>query len=158
MVFFSLNIVQGVPKMSRSFKFWCQNKCQQLKPDSRTEIIRRKILGGIYWDTALFSPQFYSHLFRSLLELQLILWQLLLLQKTVFNSYPNIDWKWNCKGDNIQIFLSEIILAWENGSQGHHFWKFLISKFLKGLTHSALFVRLHTMSQIHTVGKITHCE
>ena len=62
-----------------------------------------------------------------------------LLQKTVFNSYPNIDWKWNCKWDNIQIVSSEIILAWENGSQGHHFVKFLISKFLKGLTHSALF-------------------
>ena len=48
-----------------------------------------------------------------------------LLQKTVFNSYPNIDWKWNCKGENLQIFSSEIILAWENGSQGHHFLQIL---------------------------------
>ena len=55
-----------------------------------------------------------------------------------FNSYPTIDWKWNCKGENLQIFSSEIMLAWENGSQGHHFGKFLISKFLKGLTHSAM--------------------
>ena len=61
-----------------------------------------------------------------------------LLQNTVFNSYLNFDWKWNCKGDIIQIFSSEIILVWENGSQGHHFGKFLISKFLKGLMHSAL--------------------
>ena len=42
-----------------------------------------------------------------------------------FNSYPNIDWKWNCKGENLQIFSSEIILAWENGSQGHHFLQIL---------------------------------
>ena len=84
------------------------------------------------------SPQFYSHLFCSLCELQLILWQFLLLQKTIFNSYPDMNWKWNCKGENIQIFLSEIFLAEENGSQGHNFGIFLISKFLKGLTHSAL--------------------
>ena len=55
-----------------------------------------------------------------------------------FNSYPNTNWKWNCKGESLQIFSSEIILAWENGSQVHHFGKFLISKFLKGLAHSAL--------------------
>ena len=61
-----------------------------------------------------------------------------LLQKTVFNSYPNSNWKWNCKGDNLQIFSSEIIMAWKNGSQGYHFGKFLISLFLKGLTHSAM--------------------
>ena len=61
-----------------------------------------------------------------------------LLQKTVFNSYPNINWKWNCKGDNIQIFLSEIILTWENGSQGRNFGQILNSKFLKSLRHSAL--------------------
>ena len=58
---------------------------------------------------------------------------------TVFNSYPNINWKWNCKGDNIQIFLSEIILSWENGSQGHHFGKILNSKFVKVLCHCAVF-------------------
>ena len=34
--------------------------------------------------------------------------------------------------------LFEINLAWENGSEGHHFGKLLISKFLKGLTHSAV--------------------
>ena len=62
-----------------------------------------------------------------------------LLQKTVFNSDPNLNWKWNCKGDIIQIFSSEIILAWENGSQGPHFGKILISKFLKGLCHSAMY-------------------
>ena len=84
------------------------------------------------------SPQFYSHLFCSLCELQLILWQFLLLQKTVFNSYPDMNWKWNCKGGNIQIFLSEIFLAEENGSQGHNFGKILNSTFLKGLLHSAL--------------------
>ena len=84
------------------------------------------------------SPQFYSHLFCSLCELQLILWQFLLLQKTVFNSYPDMNWKWNCKGENIQIFLSEIFLAEENGSQGHNFGKILNSTFLKGLRHSAL--------------------
>ena len=71
------------------------------------------------------SPQFYSHPFCSLCELQLILWQILLLKKTVFNSYPNMNWKWNCKAENIQIFLSEIILAGENGSQGHDFGKIL---------------------------------
>ena len=59
--------------------------------------------------------------FRSLIELQLILRQFQLLQQAVFNSYPNIDWKWNCKGENSQLFSSEITLAWENESQGHHF-------------------------------------
>ena len=33
---------------------------------------------------------------------------------------------------------SEIIIAGKNGSQGYNFGKFLISLFLKGLTHSAL--------------------
>ena len=60
------------------------------------------------------------------------------LQKTVFNSYPNLSWKWNCKGDIIQIFSSERNLAWENGSQGPYFAKILNSKFLKGLRHSAV--------------------
>jgi len=36
-------------------------------------------------------PQFYLNLFRSLFELQMIPWQFLLLQKTVFSSYPDID-------------------------------------------------------------------
>ena len=49
-----------------------------------------------------------------------------------------MNWKWNCKGDNIQIFPSEIILACKNGSQGHNFGKILNSQFLKGLRHSAL--------------------
>ena len=53
-------------------------------------------------------------------------------------TYPNMNRKWNCEGENTQIFSSEIILAWENVSQGHPNGKFLISKFLKGLTHSAL--------------------
>ena len=66
------------------------------------------------------SPQLYPHPFRSLFALQLILWQFL----------------------NIQILLSEMILAWENGSQGHHFGKFSIFKFLKDLTHSA-WTKLH---------------
>ena len=60
---------------------------------------------------------------------------ILLLQQTVFNSYPNINWKRNWKGENIQIFSSEIILAWENGSQSQNS---LISKFQQGLTHSAV--------------------
>ena len=71
-------------------------------------------------------------------ELQLILWQFLLLQKTVFNSYSYLNWKWNWKGGNIQIFSSEIILAWENGSQDHNFGQILNSNFLKSLRHSAL--------------------
>ena len=83
-------------------------------------------------------PQFYLHPFHSLCELQLILWQFLLLQKTVFNSYSHMNWKWNWKGGNIQIFSSEIILAWENGSQGHNFGQILNSNFLKSLRHSAL--------------------
>ena len=41
-------------------------------------------------------------------------------------KYPNIDWKWNCKGENLQIFSSEIILTWENESQGHHLLQILI--------------------------------
>ena len=84
------------------------------------------------------SSQFPSHSFLSLCELELILWQFLLLQKTVFNSYSYMNWKWNWKGGNIQIFSSEIILAWENGSQGHNFGQILNSKFLKSLRHSAL--------------------
>ena len=84
------------------------------------------------------SSWFHAHPFGSLFELQLICWQFLLPLNTLFNSYPNINWKWNCSGVNSQIFWSEIILAWENGSQGHHFGKFLISKFLKGLMHSAM--------------------
>ena len=51
---------------------------------------------------------------------------ILLLQQTVFNSYPNTNWKWNWKGASIQIFSSEKILAWENGSQGHIFLNFQI--------------------------------
>ena len=82
------------------------------------------------------SPQFYSHPFRSLYELQLILWQFLLLQKTAFNSYPNKNWKWNCKGENIQIFSSEIILACENESQDLNYGQILNSKCLKSLCHS----------------------
>ena len=85
------------------------------------------------------SSQFHSHSFLSLCELELILWQfLLLLQKTVFNSYSYMNWKWNWKGGNIQIFSSEIILAWENGSQGHNFGQILNSNFLKSLRHSAV--------------------
>ena len=49
-----------------------------------------------------------------------------------------MNWKWNCKGDIIQIFLSEINLAGENGSQGHNFGKFLNSEFVKGLRNSAV--------------------
>ena len=59
-----------------------------------------------------------------------------------------MNWKWNCKGDNIQIFLSEIILPWENESQGHHFGKILNSKFLKGLRHSALVIHLQLPIQL----------
>ena len=88
------------------------------------------------------SSQFHSHSFLSLCELELILWQFLLLQKAVFNSYPYMNWKWNWKGGNIQIFSSEIILAWENGSQGHIFGQILNSNFLKSLRHSALSVTL----------------
>ena len=53
-----------------------------------------------------------------------------------------MNWKWNCEGENSQIISSEIILAWKNGSQGHPFGKFLISKFLQGLTHSAMCNRI----------------
>ena len=64
---------------------------------------------GIQFSRAMFnwSSQLYTHPFRSMFELQLILWQFLLLQKTFFNLYPNTNWKWNCKGENLQIFSSE---------------------------------------------------
>ena len=134
---------------------WKKARKQQFSPGSRSlwiwhlKIYKYFINICITWiskdiwirfSRAMFnwSPQFYSHPFCSLCELQLILWQILLLQKTVFNSYPNMNWKWNCKAENIQIFLSEIILAGENGSQGHNFGKILNSKFDKGLRHSAL--------------------
>ena len=49
------------------------------------------------------SPQFYSHLSCSLLRLKLILLQIIHLQLTIFNSYPNIYQKWNWKEDDLQI-------------------------------------------------------
>ena len=36
------------------------------------------------------------------------------------------------------LWVSQPMLAQENGSRGTHFAKFLISNFLKGLTYSAL--------------------
>ena len=134
---------------------WKKARKQQFSPGSRSlwiwhlKIYKYFIYICITWiskdiwirfSRAMFnwSPQFYSHPFCSLCELQLILWQILLLQKIVFNPYSNMNWKWNCKAENIQIFLSEIILAGENGSQGHNFGKILNSKFVKGLRHSAL--------------------
>ena len=83
--------------------------------------------------------------FRSLVELQLILRQFQLLQQAVFNSYPNMNWKWNCKRENPQIFSSGIFLAWENGRQGHHFGQSFYL-FLKGLTQSALSIRHHCIA------------
>ena len=59
-----------------------------------------------------------------------------------------MNWKWNCKGENIQIYSSEIILAWKNGSQGQHFGKILNPKFLKGLRHSALVIHLQLPIQL----------
>ena len=54
------------------------------------------------------------------------------------SALGNLNWNWNWKGDKIQLFVSEIIFAWKNGSQGHHFGKILNSKFRKGLGHSAM--------------------
>ena len=91
-----------------------------------------------------------------------------LLQETVFNSSPNKNWKWNCKGNNIQIFASEIILAWENGSKGYHFGKYSISKLLKDLTQCAMFCvsMIYTncidingiWGTVGTVNSGTHCN
>ena len=58
------------------------------------------------------SPQIYSHLFCSLFELQLILWQFDCCRR-LFSTRPQIR------------------IESETG-------KFLISKFLQGLTHSAV--------------------
>ena len=140
------------------YPVWKKARKQQFSPGSRSlwiwhlKIYKYFINICITWiskdiwirfSRAMFnwSPQFYSHPFCSLCELQLILWQILLLQKIVFNSHSYMNWKWNCKAENIQIFqifLSEIILAEENGSQGHSFGKILNSKFVKGLRHSAM--------------------
>ena len=49
-------------------------------------------------------PKFNSHLSCSLLQLQLIPLDILHLQLTVFNSFPNIYKKWNWTEDNLQIF------------------------------------------------------
>ena len=68
-----------------------------------------------------------------------------------------MNWKWNCEGENIQIISSEIILAWENGRQGHDFVEFLISKFLKGLTQSAMYnIRIEQIQkQIQMQGNLS---
>ena len=63
------------------------------------------------------------------------------------SALGNFNWNWNWKGDKIQLFVSEIIFAWKNGSQGHHFGKILNSKFLKGLRHSALCNETKSSSQ-----------
>ena len=78
------------------------------------------------------SPQFYSHLSCSLLRLKLILLQILHLQLTVFNSYPNIYQKWNWAAGNLQIFLSEIIIQQENGCCGGNLAWISNSIFTKG--------------------------
>ena len=62
------------------------------------------------------SPQFYTHLFRSLFELLLILWQFLLLKQLV----PNYRLKVKLQLRTHPKISSEIIPAWENGSQSHH--------------------------------------
>ena len=83
-------------------------------------------------------PNFICILSAACVNCNWFFWQIPLLQKIAFNSYLNRNWKWNWKAENIQIFLSEIILAGENGSQGHHFGKIPNSKFVKGLRHSAV--------------------
>ena len=52
-----------------------------------------------------------------------------------FQLVPIFERKWKWQNMFTQIFLSEIISTTENGGQGTHF---LISQFLKGLTHCAV--------------------
>ena len=53
-------------------------------------------------------------------------------------SYQIIARKWNSSKIVLKYLLSETIHAQQNGRRGTHFAKFLNSKFLKGLTSSAL--------------------
>ena len=78
-------------------------------------------------------PKFYSHPSCSLFELKLGLLSILILHKTVFNSYPNIIQKWNCTAGNLQIFLSEIIRQQENGGGGGNLTQILYFPFYMGI-------------------------
>ena len=78
-------------------------------------------------------PKFYSHPSCSLFELKLGLLSILILHKTVFNSYPNIIQKWNWTAGNLQIFLSEIIRQQENGGGGGNLTQILYFPFYMGI-------------------------
>ena len=57
-------------------------------------------------------------------------------------SYPKVARKWNWSRIVLKYFLSETVHAQQNGRICTHFAKFLNTKFLKGLTHSALDLHL----------------
>ena len=53
-------------------------------------------------------------------------------------DYGYYERKWNWPNIVLKYLLSETIHAQQNGRRGTHFAKFLNSKFLKGLTYSAM--------------------
>ena len=64
-------------------------------------------------------PPQYSHL----LEIATDSLAIFSAAANCFQLHPNIDWELDLKEENLKIFSSEIILNWENGSQGDHFGK-----------------------------------
>ena len=103
----------------------------------------------------------YTNIFKTCISRSIWIWFLRAM-------YPNMNWKCDCKDENIQIFASEIILAWENGSKGYHFGKYSISKLLKDLTQCAMFCvsMIYTncidingiWGTVGTVNSGTHCN
>ena len=77
---------------------------------------QKKYLDSVFKGYVQLVPSIYTHLFRSLCELLLILWQFLLLKQLV----PNYRLKVKLQLRTHPKISSEIILAWENGSQSHH--------------------------------------
>ena len=93
----------------------------------------RKILGAGFKSYVQLGPSFLFTSFQRSAWIATDSLVILLLQKAVFISYPNINWKGNCWWAIIQIFLSEIIQFQENGGWGDHFGQSLYLQLYQGL-------------------------
>ena len=95
------NHVMPRKKAQNNFFNWGQDHCENGIWNEQIFFI---VYDGVLRPVFNSSPQFHSHLSCCLLQLKLTQLQILHLQLTVFNSYPNIYQKWNWKEDDLQIF------------------------------------------------------
>ena len=75
-------------------------------------------------------------------------------------SYHIFERKWNWPTIVLKYFVSEKIISTKNGGGGTHFARSLNSKFLKGLTHSALsisFAFIFKARHLHIFSLLLKC-